>query len=158
MAWSPNSSRPPRKNKCGRNSSGTYQVLTQLWKLVPQRTVSGPLSSAVKPASAVPGSARTLRMTATASSGSSVSACRMQTIGAETSATPRLMCAARPRRSNLITRSPAASANSTEPSVLPPSRARTSAGCGSSTVRDRSSRGSTAASFSMGMTIATPLT
>src|SRR5262249_42413477 len=37
---------------CGRNSSGEYQVLIQLWKLVPQRTWSGPLSRGVKPAKA----------------------------------------------------------------------------------------------------------
>ena len=50
MAWSPNSSRTPRKNKCGRSSSGAYQVLIQLWNEVAQRTLSGPLSSGVKPA------------------------------------------------------------------------------------------------------------
>jgi hypothetical protein len=33
MAWSPNSSRTPRRKSCGRNSSGAYQVLIQLWEL-----------------------------------------------------------------------------------------------------------------------------
>jgi hypothetical protein len=44
----------------------------------------------------------------------------------------------------------------TEASVLPPSTASTSAGGGSSAASDRNSRGSPAASFSMGMTMATP--
>jgi hypothetical protein len=48
MAWSPNSSRTPRRKSCGRKSRGAYQVLIQLWKLVPQRTWSGPLSRGVK--------------------------------------------------------------------------------------------------------------
>ncbi len=30
IAWSPNSRRTPRKNRCGRNMSGAYQVLIQL--------------------------------------------------------------------------------------------------------------------------------
>src|ERR1700737_1652251 len=91
MAWSPNSSRTPRRKSCGRNSSGAYQVLIQLWKLVPQRTRSGPLRRGVKPARAVPGSPSTLRITATASSGSKVSACSTQMIGAVASCTPRLI-------------------------------------------------------------------
>src|SRR6202043_404548 len=72
----------PRRKSCGRNSSCAYQVLIQLWKLVPQRTRSGPLSRGGKPARAVPGSASTLRITSTASSGSKVSACSTQMIGA----------------------------------------------------------------------------
>jgi hypothetical protein len=45
----------------------------------------------------------------------------------------------------------------TEASVLPPSTASTSAGGGSSAASERKSRGSPAASFSMGMTMATPV-
>ena len=89
MAWSLNSRRRPRRKSSGRNSRGAYQVLIQLWKLVPQRTRSGPLSRAVKPAKTVPGSASTLCITATASSGSKVSACSTQMIGAMASCTPR---------------------------------------------------------------------
>jgi hypothetical protein len=157
MARSPNSSRAPRRKSRGRNSRGAYQVLIQLWKLVPQRTWSGPLSSGVKPAKAVLGSASTLRITATASSGSKVSACSTQMIGAVASCTPRLIAAARPRVSCRTTSSPAASAILTEASALPPSTASTSAGGGSSAASERNSRGSPAASLSMGMTIATPV-
>jgi len=45
----------------------------------------------------------------------------------------------------------------TEASALPPSTASTSAGGGSSAVSERNSRGSPPASFSMGMTMATPV-
>src|SRR5207249_11846005 len=55
------------------------------------------------------------------------------------------------------TSSQAASAMATEASVLPPSTASTSAGGGSSAASERNSRGSPAASFSMGMTMATPV-
>ena len=41
--------------------------------------------------------------------------------------------------------------------LLPPSTASTSAGGGSSAASERDSRGSPAASFSMGMTMATPV-
>ena len=111
----------------------------------------------MKPARAVPGSASTLHITATASSGSKVSACSTQMIGAVASCTPRLIAAARPRVSCRTTSSPAASAMATEASALPPSTASTSAGGGSSAASERNSRGSPAASFSMGMTMATPV-
>ena len=120
-------------------------------------TWSGPLSRGVKPAKAVPGSASTLRITATASSGSKVSACSTQMIGAVASCTPRLIAAARPRVSCRTTSSPAAPAMATEASVLPPSTASTSAGRGYCARSPHSSRGSPAASFSMGMTMATPV-
>ena len=55
------------------------------------------------------------------------------------------------------TSNPAASAMATEASALPPSTASTSAGGGSSAASERNSRGSPAASFSMGMTMATPV-
>jgi hypothetical protein len=58
---------------------------------------SATLSRGVKPAKAVLGSASTLRITETASSGSKVSACSTQMIGAVVSCTPRLIAAARPR-------------------------------------------------------------
>jgi hypothetical protein len=45
----------------------------------------------------------------------------------------------------------------TEASALPPSTANTSAGGGSSAASERNSRGSPAASFSIGMTMATPV-
>jgi hypothetical protein len=45
----------------------------------------------------------------------------------------------------------------TEASVLPPSTASTSAGGGSNAASERNTRGSPAASFSMGMTMATPV-
>jgi hypothetical protein len=45
----------------------------------------------------------------------------------------------------------------TEASALPPSTASTSVGGGSSAASERNNRGSAAASFSMGMTIATPV-
>src|SRR5690349_20533352 len=157
MAWSPNSSRRPRRKSSGRNSRGAYQVLIQLWKLVPKRTRSGPLSRGVKPAKAVPGSASTLRITATASSGSKVLACSTQIIGAVASCTPRLIAAARPRVLCRTTSSPAASAMATEASALPPSTASTSAGGGSSAASERNNRGSPAASLSRGMTMATPV-
>ena len=78
-------------------------------------------------------------------------------IGAVASCTPRLIAAARPRVWCRTTGSPAASAMATERSVLPPSTASTSAGGGSSATSERNSRGSAAASFSMGMTMATPV-
>jgi hypothetical protein len=56
-----------------------------------------PAEKGVKPARAVPGFASTLRITATASSGSKVSACSTQMTGAVASCTPRLIAAARPR-------------------------------------------------------------
>src|SRR6516162_10055271 len=56
-----------------------------------------------------------------------------------------------------MTSSPAASAMATEASALPPSTASTSVGGGSSAASERNSRGSPAASFSMGMTMATPV-
>jgi hypothetical protein len=56
-----------------------------------------------------------------------------------------------------MTSSPAASAMATEASVLPPSTATTSAGGGSSAASERKNRGSPAASFSIGMTMATPV-
>ena len=46
MAWSPNSNRTPRRKSCGQKSRGAYQVLIQLWKLVPQRgnvVIGGPV-------------------------------------------------------------------------------------------------------------------
>lgn len=46
-------SRPPRKNRWGRKIIGAYQVLIQLWNVVPQRTVSGPVITGVNPARAV---------------------------------------------------------------------------------------------------------
>jgi hypothetical protein len=69
----------------------------------------------------------------------------------------RLIAAARPRVSCRTTSSPAASAMATEASALPPSTASTSAGGGSSAASERNSRGSPAASFSTGMTMATPV-
>ena len=45
----------------------------------------------------------------------------------------------------------------TEASALPPSTASTSAGGGSSAASERNSRGSPAASFSIGITMATPV-
>ena len=111
----------------------------------------------VKPAKAVPGSSSTLRITATASSGSKVSACSTQMMGAVASCTPRLIAAARPRVPCWMTSSPAASAMATEESALPQSTASTSAGGGSSAASERNNRGSPAASFSIGMTMATPV-
>ena len=61
------------------------------------------------------------------------------------------------RRRPATTSSPAASAMATDASPLPPSTASTSAGGGSSAASERNSRGSPAASFSMGMTMATPV-
>ena len=43
----------PRRNRCGRKIIGAYEVLIQLWNVVPQRTLSGPAITGVNPARAV---------------------------------------------------------------------------------------------------------